>query len=361
MKHTLLLLICCSVLVSNLMAQQNKACSCLQLFAEDLEKIDTNAVTELHDHISNRFQQLKVDNPQFSTCVDFYSLAYNMWTIGKLRIMLQASGCSISEKAKAMLEEGPLIYEMNFKLEKQIKTQHEATQYEQFKDEAIISDVLANSVTFVKAAYTGKAEDYLNFLPNWFIDFYGKEEILQTQTKAGKQLDSLNFQVNLKAPKPVNYFLQKEQLLMSLIAIEAAFKTNERTIDQSVKLLAISEDLGESWNYIDISRSKLNSFWALNRAIDPIALEDKFNSEGSSKYAAKNGTELGTHFCECAKDVDQKDFMKLMACSKILIKHPLWKNLTAKKETYRYVKENCAQHKKALVFMGLDKLEQNEH
>ncbi len=355
MKYLILLL----VLLLNqlaLKAQQQKACTCLQDFAHELEQIDERKVENLTEHIDETFQQLKRDNPEFRTCVDFYNLYYGLWTIGKLRIFMGLNNCVISDRAREMLEQGPIIYEMAFKLEQAIKAQHESTEYQRFTDTAVISSASTRSRAFLKASFSQDTNAYLSFLPSWYIRFFGKEKLAQTLMQENELPDSVDFQVDVKATKPTESLLQKDNVLMSLFGHEVEFKVNDTSVHKQMNVLAISEDLGESWHYLNVINKKVSPYWVLNPVIDPIALEDKFNAEGAAKYAAKNGKELGAHFCECVKDVDPDDFMKVMKCSGILIHHPLWKEFSANvhHETYSYVKQNCSAFKDAFIFKALN-------
>lgn len=356
MKQTLFIIL--SFLSSfSLLAQDKKACSCFQIFAEELDKIEKESVLDLSEHIGNKFHQLKRDNPQFKACADFYNLEFNMWTLGKLRIMLGLSSCEISKKARAMLEEGPMIYEMNFELEKQIKDQHKSAIYQQFTDSSVIERVLTESNRFMQAGLESNIEEYLKYLPDWYIDFIGREEMIQYLIQTGNLMDSLQLSFRLKAPIAIPSLLQNDSVLSTLIVHPIVSRMNDKVKESELKVLAISEDNAASWKYISLNKQKIRSFWALNNSIDPIALENKLNSEGATKYAAKNGAELGAHFCDCAKDVDPDDFMKVMACTNILIKHPLWKGFEIIVEVHNYVKEHCEQHKDAFIFMGVNKLD----
>lgn len=353
MRETLFSLLASLFILSNATAQHTKVCSCIQLFCEALEEIEPVPNEDNSDLIFSIYENLKRDSPDFNTCSDFYTLDLGSWSTGKLRLALQFNQCSISEEARNMLNQGPIIYEMSADLEKQIKTQHEQTEFELLDDQEMIAQVQSMALDFLKASYSNRKDDYFNYLPDWYIRFFGEEELRNTQLARVRGRDSLDAKISFPPARKIDQFLKEGDTLTSLIRFNASFELKDQKGEIPMTVLAISLDNAETWKFADVTDQKLRAFWVLNHSIDPIGLKAKLNKEESIDFPAQNNDELGAHFCKCSQNTTEEDYLGKLKCSGIVLNHPIYKGLDTLREIHQYVKKHCKEQENAMLFMGL--------
>ncbi len=341
--------------ISNLKASEDPKCKCLNLLNSALLEVDTADIIDKEVYIQNIYDRLKTTSPEFKKCSDYFSLAYNMWTKGKLRVIYQTGTCSNSREFAWWIEQGPIILDMNFDLEKEIEERQLMSEFERLIDTALVSDLMIRVKKFMVSQHNGDINYLLSNFPSDYINFYGtnylKSNILfQQQIK-----DSLNLKIEEQVVKRIPSLIKYGETLMSLIVVNVSYSVGKVHKMIRHEVLVISLDEGETWNLLNINYTSLNALSVIMKEIFPIELRNKLDEELSKEYPAKNGTELGEYFCECNNKIEKHDFQGLLDCMKILTKHHLWEVEKNRIQTYKYVKEYCDQHSGNIVFDGVPK------
>lgn len=336
-------------------AQTDNRCDCIQQFAAELELIDSNKVENLSDSILNTFKRLKRKDENFRRCSDYYSIETNMWTLGKLRIVLMMGRCEISPKAKTMLEEGPLIYEMNFGLQAQMKAEHKAAIYEEERDSLKIKEVLAKAENYMRVFFSMDTTEYGSLTVKQFLDFHGKENVYSQFEYLRKMEKEMDMQLLKVEVIPIDYLIKQKSKLSSVVRVDYSLSIKGEEKKLKNELVAMSNNNGKDWFFIDKTRTDLDAIWVVVDDVYPIALEEKLKKEKIQEIDANSAAELGASFCECMNKIKEDDFMKKFVCMEQLKKHPVFQAKDEMKKLYEFVKANCEKYTGSLIFFSVDK------
>ncbi len=349
--------IVCSLLLllfaTNASAQYPSRCNCIQRFANDLELMDTNqVVNELSDAVLDRFKRLKREDEKFRLCSDYYTLAFNLWTLGKLRIVQGLGQCELSEKVKAIIESGPLIYEMDFALESKIEEEHKAMNYEENRDSAVLKKLGAKAKDYLDAFFKIDSTEYLRSTIKKYVDFHTEETILSQfvfieRLQKEKAMHVLNINVT-----PPEYLIQVENNLSTLIEVDYTLSTDDSEKTLNGQLLAMSKDEGANWKFIDIINEELISLWVVVDDLYPIALESKLAKEKAKKINADSPEGLADMYCNCMEQIEVDSFENLMNCINKVKESPYFKSKKDRKKVHQHVFENCLGNSGSLLMFS---------
>lgn len=345
------------LLLINLAAfsQTDFRCACMDIFAEKLEAIDQEEVDKLADHIGEIFFSLKAENAQFKTCSDHLSLTFSFWTKMKLNMFFSMTNCKYSETVKEMVGAGPLIYEMDFHVEKLLKEAHEGDSIQLVEDSLVSLALSADAFTYLNASYTGDGETFCAYTPAEYLTYMEKNSFMIALEGIPALFKREKIKIKKITPVPMATFLKQDDVYTTLAKTDVEFDMKGTTKPQEQILLAVSQDAGKHWKFIRMEREKLTALGALMDYINPFAIQQKFNDEKAANYPATSPEELGTYFCDCMNENKKEDFMEMIDCMNILKLHPLWEVREIRQQVFQYVKENCEKYVGNIVFSGLDR------
>ncbi|WP_375560437.1 hypothetical protein ACE193_22525 [Bernardetia sp. OM2101] len=323
-------------------------CDCFDYLATALEEEDKKGNLVEEDQFIEVFNTLKITNPNFEKCAGYYSLSFNVWTKGKFRILSQ-SGCKMSEKTLELIEKGPIIYEMNFKLEKEIEKFHEDDVYELVSDTTILNNLEKQAEKFLWASYGNDGKLITPFYTTEYLSVYGKEKIDEMAKMQFAALQEMNIKVQKIEVIELDSLLRQDSVLSTQLEVNISVSKDEEVLEQKTLLLAISLNKGENWYFFNRTNDQLLSLSFLMNYINPYFLEKKLADEKGRKLNINTIEELADYFCDCMNNLSPTDFFG-GECMKTAQNHELWKVKENKDLMKKYLKKNCKEHAGNMIF-----------
>lgn len=323
-------------------------CFCFEKFTTAIEGVDTSSIEKLDSALLYTFNELKENDIIFKRCSDYLSLSYSFWTMGKMHMLFENQYCQPSEKVKWLIKNGPIIYEMGFMVEKEVKTREKDEDYNIITDSIRWESMLRYYSVHWNNELTLTDEQILDKHHPNYLDFMGKEYVIKNARFMEKQT---KLEYSTSPMEQAHSFIEQGEVLSTVFMekIEVVYNDQKRTA--TVKWLAFSTNSGEKWHFVNLRQFKLDAVSAIFPFLNSTALVAKRDGDLANKYPASNPQELAEYFCDCMGDaVEKKNMMKEMGCSKIISTHPIWKQKELKPAVYEAVKKTCPENTKTLIF-----------
>lgn len=325
-------------------------CDCFDYLATALEEEDKKGNLVDEDDFIKVFNNLKATNPNFEKCSGYYSLSFNVWTKGKFR-MLSQTGCKMSEKTLELIEKGPSIYEMNFKLEDEIERFHEDDVYMLISDTLALKNLEKQAEKFLFASINGGDTKISSFYTSEYLTVHSKEKVDEMANMQIKMMKNMSADIQLQKVEflKLDSLIRQDSVLSTQLEATLFILTNGKVQEQKVLLLGISLDNGGNWYIFNRGAEKLLPLSFLMNYINPYFLERKLADEKNRKLAINTIEDLSDYFCDCMNNLSPSDYFG-KECMDAVTNHDLWKLKGNKELMKKHLKKNCKKHAGNIIF-----------
>lgn len=323
-------------------------CDCFDYLSAALEEEDKEGNLVSEEQFIEVFNTLKTTNPVFEKCAGYYSLSFNVWTKGKFRILSQ-TGCKMSEKTLELIERGPIIYEMNFKLEDEIERFHEEDVYTLTHDTLALQNLKEQAEKFLFVFFDGGNEKMSSFYTPEYLVINSKEKIDEMASMQLKIMNDTNIKLQRVEILELDSLLQQDSVLSTQLEANISISQNGEIHEQKIRFLGVSLDKGRNWYVFNLATEKLLPLSFLMNYINPYFLEKKLADEESSELDINTVEELSDYFCDCMNNLSPTDFFG-EECMKGVTNHKLWKVKENRELMKKYLKKNCKEHAGNIIF-----------